>query len=232
MPVFTERLGDLIEDGFEVGLTDYPIFDDDYRTKLNTKILDHYTNCEIGFETPGQFRFALNRKMREIMPYYNQLYESTKIEFDPLSTMDYTDDTTSTNEVNSSQNSNSTNSNATASRARAVNSELPQVHLSPDEDYATSAADSNSETNTSGEGVTATTGTDSGSGSVAHVTKGRQGPAASLLMNYRNSLLNIDMLVIAELESLFMGIWNTHDSYTSSGRGIGNGYATGYIGSV
>lgn len=52
------------------------LVDDDYRRRLNKKILDHYYLYEIGYETPQMFKHQLNMKMREIMPYYNKLYEA------------------------------------------------------------------------------------------------------------------------------------------------------------
>lgn len=232
MPTFTMRLCDLIDDGFDIGMTtaDYPIFDELYRPILNKRITDHYALYEIGHETPAMFRFSLNRKLREIMKYYNQLYLSEKIAFDPLSTMDYSDNTTTDNTLNSSQDQTSHNTNDTVSKARVVNSDLPQVHLSPDEDYASSGADTTSDTNGTADGTSTTTGTDTATGTVTHETQGRQGPAATLLMNYRASLLNIDMMVIVECSELFMGIWNTSDEYFSHGRNSGNGFTFGYFG--
>lgn len=51
-----------------------PIFDEDYRLPLETRILRHYYTREIGQETVGLFKHFLNTRMCEIMPYYNQLY--------------------------------------------------------------------------------------------------------------------------------------------------------------
>ena len=220
MGTFTIRLAELVALDFDLGLKteDYPIFDEDHRADLNTRIIDHYALYEIGHETPEMFRFALNRKLREIMPYYNKLYESEKIQFDPLSTMEYTDDTTSENTVNSNSEQSSHNTNGVTAKSRSVQSELPQVHLSGNEDYATSAGDATSQTDTTGDGTATSTGTDSANGTVSHATKGRQGPAASLLMNYRNSLLNIDMMVVQECAELFMGVVQTSDDYTTSER--------------
>lgn len=62
----------------------YPIFDDNYKEGLETKILAHYYTREIGLETVGLWKFYLQRKMNEIMPYYNELYKSTLLEFDPM----------------------------------------------------------------------------------------------------------------------------------------------------
>lgn len=62
----------------------FPIFDESYRTVLETKILRHYYTREIGLETVGLWKLKLNTKLNEIMPFYNQLYKSELIEFNPL----------------------------------------------------------------------------------------------------------------------------------------------------
>ena len=61
-----------------------------HRALLFKKILLHYYTREIGYETVGLWKLKLNQKMMEIMPYYNQLYESELIEFDPLKNVDVT----------------------------------------------------------------------------------------------------------------------------------------------
>lgn len=66
----------------------YPIYDENYRSVLETKILKHYYTREIGLETVGLWKLKLNTKMNEIMPYYNQLYKSTLLEFNPMYTTD------------------------------------------------------------------------------------------------------------------------------------------------
>lgn len=63
---------------------DYPIFDTDYKPTLETKILRHFYTREIALETYGLWKLKLEAKMNEIMPYYNQLYKSELIEFNPL----------------------------------------------------------------------------------------------------------------------------------------------------
>lgn len=62
----------------------FPIFDESYRAVLETKILRHYYTREIGLETVGLWKLKLNTKLNEIMPFYNQLYKSELIEFNPL----------------------------------------------------------------------------------------------------------------------------------------------------
>ena len=90
MAVYTVQLKTLIENHFDIGLKNYPIFDENYRKILNEKIINHYLFNEIGMETAELFKFYLNTTMREIMPYYNQLYKSELLEFNPLYDADLT----------------------------------------------------------------------------------------------------------------------------------------------
>ena len=67
---------------------DFPIYDESYRNVLCTKILKHYYMREIGAETVGQWKLWLDARLNEIMPYYNQLYKSAMIEFNPMYDVD------------------------------------------------------------------------------------------------------------------------------------------------
>jgi hypothetical protein len=213
MGVFTitldeiEQLGETIFDDTDGNV--YPIWEEGYREGLNRKIIDHYRMYEIGQETIGQFRFALNRKMREIMPYYNQLYKTVQEEIDPFKTMDYTDHGSSDSTTEGTSNS------TTDSASRAVSSELPQVHLSGNEDYATNAND------VIGNAVTNGTSNTGVNGTVDRTVSGSQGHQATLMMQYRKSLLNIDMNVISELRELFMMVWDNGDEFHNGGYGYG-----------
>lgn len=74
MAKYTLNLFTLINNGFDFGLDEYPIFDEQYRPVLNKAILDHYFMYEIGFETPYLFRHYLKEKLNLIMPKYNALF--------------------------------------------------------------------------------------------------------------------------------------------------------------
>lgn len=67
-----------------------PFFDEEYRSVLCQKILKHYYLREICCETVGIWSLWMNTRLEEIMPYYNQLYESAKIEFNPMHDVDLT----------------------------------------------------------------------------------------------------------------------------------------------
>lgn len=88
MSKYTTELRYLIENNFDIGLKTYPIFDENYRELLNQKIINHYYFREIGMETAELFKRYLNTTMNEIMPYYNQLYKSELLEFNPFYNVD------------------------------------------------------------------------------------------------------------------------------------------------
>ena len=71
---------------------DFPIFDENYRSVLEKKILKHYYTREISEETFGLWKLRLDTKLNEIMPYYNKLYNSELLEFNPLYTVNLTRD--------------------------------------------------------------------------------------------------------------------------------------------
>lgn len=72
---------------FDTG--DWEIYAEEYRPILCKKILKHFYTREIGAETAGLWKLWLNQRMAEIMPYYNQLYKSTLLEFNPLYDTNY-----------------------------------------------------------------------------------------------------------------------------------------------
>ena len=76
---YTIVLRTLIENGwelFQTGDDAYPIAFETHRDELNKKIIDRYYFDEIGHETEERFKHRFNTKMREIMPFYNLLYNS------------------------------------------------------------------------------------------------------------------------------------------------------------
>lgn len=70
----------------------FPMFDESYRPVLERKILKHYYTREISEESVGLWKLRLNTKLNEIMPYYNKLYNSELLEFNPLYTSNLTID--------------------------------------------------------------------------------------------------------------------------------------------
>lgn len=217
---------------------DYPIFDEAYRPILEKKILKHYYTREIGAETYGLWKLFLDTKMNEIMPYYNKLYESELLEFNPLYTHNLktkrTNEIEKTNNENENVTDNSSSSNNTSSSSTSHSSgsgnttekysDTPQGALTNVENgtYLTNATIN--ENGTSSDTTASATGSDTQSGRYEHSKMlsggessnedyaeeiaGFSGTSGSkLIKEFRETLLNIDMLVINELEPLFMQLW-------------------------
>lgn len=103
---------------------EFPIFDENYRKVLCKKILKHYYTREIAHETVGRWKLALNIKLNEIMPYYNQLYKSELLEFNPFYDVDLTRtregsgtrDTTGSSKNTSTENGSNTKTDTVTSK--------------------------------------------------------------------------------------------------------------------
>ncbi len=67
---------------------DFPIFDEAYRPVIEKKILKHYYTREIATETVGLWKHYLDMRLNEIMPYYNKLYETELLHFNPFYDVD------------------------------------------------------------------------------------------------------------------------------------------------
>lgn len=238
---------------------DFPIFDESYRNVLETKILKHYYTREIGLETYGLWKLKLDTKLNEIMPFYNKLYKSALLEFNPLYEVDYTktgnrdssgtrdnienssenyDETTNTNnsyEDSESHNEQGTLTKGTTQTTTNYYSDTPQGAITNviDGTYLTNAtynavgntgsdssdSSGSSDSDGSSKGKQDRDGNRSGSKtskgnltdtesyleSVRGKTSGKS--YSSLLMEYRETFINIDMMVIEELSDLFFGLW-------------------------
>lgn len=205
---------------------DFPLFDNNYRSELTKKIIRHYYTREIGFETYGLFKLKLEAKMNEIMPYYNQLYNSARLTLDPLKNYGFTKtsegETTDTNETsNTSTTTNETaTSNTTETEGEAWNkySDTPQGAVAglDSDNYLTNATKNTDTRSGSGTGTSdsetnfKSTQTSEGSGTNSYVENlvGYSGVSQSeLLLKFRETFLNIDMMIIEELEELFFQLW-------------------------
>lgn len=210
--------------GLRIGLHDYPIFDKAYRIPLNEKIINHFLLREMAHETIPQFTWALRRKMHEIMPLYNQLYKSTLIDFDPLSTFDLLTERDDTGEEKTETTSDNKTTVKGESTARTVNSDFPQGQLQKSRDYATSATDaeSGSESDTTGEGSTKVAGSNTLAGKSR--TTGRQGNPSQMILDFRATMINTDMVVVAELNECFFGLYSNGDELMPQRQLPGRGY--------
>lgn len=236
-----------------------PFFDEEYRSILCQKILKHYYLREICCETVGIWTLWMNTRLEEIMPYYNQLYESAKIKFNPMHNVDLTskhernvegtskedgtrtDNTTGKRTLTGNRDTDNTSvgtrntANSSDETKRDLYSDTPQGAITglENEKYLTNArkitdnvnGTGNDETNTTEKTGTDYSETEDTTGKIDGVTSnigstnttedyletiiGKQGTESfsSLLNEFRETFLNIDMQVIEEFNDLFFCLW-------------------------
>ena len=247
---------------------EFPIFDENYRTVLENKILKHYYTREIGAESVGLWKLWLNTKMNEIMPYYNKLYASELIKFNPMYDVDLTTDyvkndngtnnktgtysengsfseTGSKTEHISEDTSDTTRGTNTTNSANKNDhwdyySDTPQGeidglagntyltnarHITDDGTGSTSTTTTSDnktiDKDTSVNGENHKTGNNNKTGNTSdnatiknvedylHHVVGKTGGISysKLLKEYRDTFMNIDMMIINELKNLFINLW-------------------------
>ena len=212
MAKYTITIKTLIDNNFDFKMNNYPIFDENYRETLNNNILNHYYENEIGFETAPLFRFYLNQKLNEIMPYYNELYKvQKKLITDNLllNNVNITEQLQGSNTTTTSSTSQSTNSGT--SNNKNLFQDTPQGEISNtdinNQKWATNLTlDSNSTSNTINDSNSA-----SGQGTNSYIKTiiGNNGNKFNIdiLKDIQNNLMNIDLMIINELNDLFMQIF-------------------------
>jgi hypothetical protein len=234
-----------IKDKIELGRAklfdfDYPIFDTNYKAILETHFIRKFYMREIGFETEGLFKFNLETWMIVNMPFFNKLFESESLTFDPLTNykLDTTHnkkaDRTSNNNSSTSGNSKSDNSQTATGTSkqdefgRHLESDTPDNRLAITTadgkgviQYASQIqenTDSNSKTSNSTTKVNSTDETSASSNSTGKLNEiedyieskiGKVGDQsyASMLNEYRTSLLRIENKLFQEMQELFMLVY-------------------------
>lgn len=212
---------------------DFPIFDENYRQVLCRKILKHYYTREIAHETVGRWKLALNAKLNEIMPYYNQLYKSELLEFNPFYDVDLTrsregsgtSNRTSNNTETNSGTSKNVSSGSGTSNTDTLNrfSDTPQNSMDTqgiaDSVPLTTVTKVNEDNTTTNESTDTLTRNDSKTGNgteninntdkYIETVKGKQGTEnySSLLKKFRETFLNIDMMIIEDCSDCFFTLW-------------------------
>ena len=172
----------------------FPIFDENYRSVLETKIIKHYYTREIGFETVALWKHFLGVKMNEIMESKLPLIYSAAISYDPLVNVDV--ETTLSRRVDDAGNANSS--------GLTINSDTPQGQINKEEilagNYASSTQGGESTNSTTNQSIESSTTR----------TKGNSGVSATaqkMVLQYRENIRAIDYEIMKELNSLFMGLY-------------------------
>lgn len=244
----TIELGEIVDAGCDIWAFDYPVprsvieyngksctvdFD---KKAFEQKVIDHYRFRQIGQETVGRFLHYFRTRIREIMPYYVQVYEfDAKFRNidDPLESYNLTETfmqttqgtgkMTGTNSSESTGTNNNTQSSETSGTSENLTkfSDTPQNSVDNLDNYLTTATriTGNESGSSSGTSESSSSGSSSGTsesntedtGKTEHTLtrKGNIGvqPLGGEVMNIRSAFINIDMQIIDELRDLFLQVY-------------------------
>jgi hypothetical protein len=180
------------------------------KEKLASQIVDHYYMREIGFETPALFKHYAKLTMNEIMGSYLLKIYTQFLEYDPLSSVDYTEEYTREIEGSSEGSSNSNSQNS--AEGFNINNDTPQQRITKQNLDSGIYASTTNQSETSSQ-IQDETNTEASSKTVekyTHSMKGDNGVIVTnqyLVREFRELATNFNLEIINELNKLFMGLY-------------------------
>ena len=207
MSKYTLELRYLYEDeNFKLFDFPYNLYNNDLKAWFEEKFFQHFMFYEIGFDTIGMFKQRLMSKLNDIYPYYKQLYE-TEIRTKGIDFMLNKDLKESyVRELTSNSNSNQ-ESNVTSNGLSTAGQLTPSLIANSQkiDKFMDSAQKDNNSSNSTSTG-------ESNGNSREEYTLTSQGnigitSSAELLTKWRETLLNIDLMIFEECNDLFMQIF-------------------------
>ena len=255
----TVELRELVtgENPVDIWAFDYPsYYQGDAKRAFEQKVIDHFYFRQIGQETVGRWLHMFRSRIREIMPYYLQMYKSVEIMEkidDPFGNVDVTEtfeqtatgnrtgsttgkttdaiNETSTRGETADENVKETNTREESANKEHRFSNTPQSSIANLDSYMTEAfkdadtLDANGERNAessrtvdgtdtrTGNNVTDTEGssTEQTSDTIKHTLtrRGNQGvnTYAHDMIEFRQSFIDVDMMIINNLQDLFLMVY-------------------------
>lgn len=181
------------------------------KDRLAKKIVDHYYMREIGFETPALFKHYAKVYMQEIMERKLPKIYSNFFEYDPLSSVDYTEEYTREIQSGSNAKGKSTSNSSNNASGLSVSSDTPEGQISKEAilngQYASSTGASETESSIQDTTNTENEGTSNTVEKYSHSMKGDNGVIVTnqyLIREYREIIVAVDEEIIQELSKLFM----------------------------
>ena len=180
------------------------------KEKLASQIVDHYYMREIGFETPALFKHYAKLTMNEIMGSYLLKIYTQFLDYDPLSSVDYTEEYTREIEGSSEGSSNSNSKNS--AEGFNINNDTPQQRITKQNLDSGIYASTTNQSETSSE-IEDKTNTEASSKTIekyTHSMKGDNGVIVTnqyLVREFRELATNFNLEIINDLNKLFMGLY-------------------------
>lgn len=210
MAVYTITLMELIEMGLKIFDFEYDMKPQEHKTVFEELFIRHFYFREIGTETPGRFKYHLQTELMKLLPHYNKLYMSQGLEQRILDNYDVTEEfkrqTTSNSNIEETIGGSATANNNTTNQLS--DTPVNRINIS-DNDYISSLTKEQNNSTQNINNKVDRLGNDQGNENWTRTMKGNIGiqTDADAVIKYESSLKNVDMLLLNELEVLFMGVF-------------------------
>lgn len=183
---------------------DFNLVDDEFWEDFKYYFIRTNYFKELEFDTIGRFKFELENQLWRNQEYYNGLIRSVQEDLPIFENYEMVVDSTGS----SKETGESTSEGASKGKNKEVASNTPQVQLNLKDDpwrYASSMGETGSESTSEGKNKIKS---DNDSKSRT-VSKGKIGGQsyASMVMEYRRTLLSIRDIILKDLDSLFLKIY-------------------------
>lgn len=193
----------------------YDFYDNDLKEQFEKKFIDYFYMREIEHDTPELFKHELKTKLNIIAPYYKQLYntelQAKKIDFLLNKDLKETFVRELTGNMKNESTYDTTNVSNSSVNTLSINNDTPQNKIDDLDKYMTSASkDSNLADSTSNDkGSNISKNTNNSREETTFISQGNIGvtSSAQLLQAWRETLINIDQLILEECEELFFSLF-------------------------
>ena len=209
MAKYTIELNTLLKDDkFNVFDFDYDFYDEVLKPIFEVKFKDYYRFHEIGFETVERFQHNLKAKLNLIMPYYKQLYQTELASKDINFLLNKDLKETFIRDIEGNDTSNNVSSTVAKSDSISKESYLDNGNADLSLTDGLTGISSNGSTGDT-QSKSDSTASNKSTEKTELISQGNIGitSSAELLQKWRDTIINIDKMIIEDCKDLFMQIY-------------------------
>lgn len=213
----TVELRELVESGVKIWDFEYPsYYKGEEKAAFEQKVIDHFYFRQIGQETPARWLHYFRSRIREIMPYYLDIYKSVEVfksVEDPLESYNLVETyrETGTGSATSQDSATSETTGSTTTDHTRKFSNTPQGSIDNIDDYLTEATKEGGTEDSESSGTTTNSGSSSTETEKTYELSRRGNigvqPLGQEIKILREAYINVDMMIINELNDLFLGVY-------------------------
>ena len=209
MAKYTIELNTLLKDEkFNVFDFDYDFYDEVLKPQFEQKFKDYYRFYEIGMETVERWQHNLKAKLNLIMPYYKQLYQTELASKDINFLLNKDLKETFIRDIEGNDTSNNVSSTVAKSESISKESYLDNGNADLSLTDGLTGISSNGSTGDT-QSKSDSTASNKSTEKTELISQGNIGitSSAELLQKWRDTIINIDKMIIEECRDLFMQIY-------------------------